>query len=69
MSQHRYEENEELVKLVWDCNRKLLSTKEALAELKEKGFPMNEKKYYRIKKPVEKKTIGSKIKTIFKKIK
>ena len=53
MTQHRYEENEELMKLVWDCIRKLLSTKEALAELKEKGFPMNEKKYYRIKKRID----------------
>jgi len=53
MSQHRYEENEELMKLVWDCIRKPLSTKETLAELKEKGFPMNEKKYYRIKKRID----------------
>lgn len=53
MSQHRYEENEGLVNFVWDCIRKPLSTKEALSELKEKGFPMNEKKYYRIKKRID----------------
>ena len=33
------------------------------------GLKKEFKKYYRIKKPAEKKTIGSKIKTIFKKIK
>ena len=33
------------------------------------GLKKEFRKYYRIKKPVEKKTIGSKIKTIFKKIK
>jgi len=32
------------------------------------GLKKEFKKYYRIKKPVEKKTIGSKIKTVFKKI-
>ena len=53
MSQHRYEENKELMKLVWDCICKRLSTKDALAELKEKGFPMHEKKYHRIKKRID----------------
>jgi len=53
MSQHRYEENEELMKLVWDCICKRLSTKEALAELKEKGFPTHERKYHRIKKRID----------------
>ena len=53
MSQHRYEEDDELINLVRNCIHKRLSTKEALKMLNEKGRPMHEKTYQRIKKRIE----------------
>lgn len=53
MSQKRYEDDEELIKLVQICILKRLSTKGALKELNEKGRTMSEKTYQRIKKRIE----------------
>ena len=52
MSQKRYEDNEELIKLVQICILKCLSTQEALKELNDKGHAMSEKTYQRIKKRI-----------------
>ena len=52
MSKKRYEDNEELIKLVQICILKRLSTQEALKELNDKGRTMSEKTYQRIKKRI-----------------
>jgi len=54
MAQRRYEENQELMKLVSDCTDRSLSNQEMLRKLKEKGFPISEKTLQRIKQRIVK---------------
>ena len=53
MSQKRYEDDEELIKLVRNCILKRLSIQEALKELNDKSRTMSKKTYQRIKKRIE----------------